>query len=63
MMDQDPNDNVEEPKKEEYDEDIICDICEVQIQSKKRMTKNLTGPIKLKRSHEFITKFNSMNKK
>ena len=33
MMDQDPNDNVEEPKKEEYDEDIICDICEVQIQS------------------------------
>ena len=38
-------------------------VAKREIRSNKRMTKNLTGPLKLKRSHEFITKFNSMNKK
>ena len=31
MMDQNSNANVEEPKKEEYDEDIVCDICESSL--------------------------------
>ena len=38
-------------------------VAKREIRSNKRMTRNLTGPLKLKRSHEFITKFNSMNKK
>ena len=38
-------------------------VAKREIRSNKRMTRNLTGTLKLKRSHEFITKFNSMNKK